>query len=52
MSLVASERCYVASLDLDFELKRSSDPLAKIGRHKKIQRNIVNILEAPITKLK
>ena len=37
MSLVASERCYVASLDLDFELNRSSDPLAKNGRHNKFK---------------
>ena len=36
----------VASLDLDFELNRSSDPLAKSGY------KIVDILQAWITKLK
>ena len=30
-SQVASGRCYVASSGLDFELNRSSDPLAKNG---------------------
>ena len=28
---VASKRCYVACSDLDFELNRSLDPLAKSG---------------------
>ena len=39
-------RCYVASSDLDFELNRSSDPLAK-SRYK-----FIDTLKAAITKLK
>ena len=42
---VASKKCYVVSSDLDFELSRISDPLAKSGY------KFVNILKAPITKL-
>ena len=45
-SPVAFKRCYVASLDLDFELNRSSDPLAKSCY------KFVDILKASITKLK
>ena len=41
---VASKRCYAS--DLDFELNRSSDPLAKSGY------KFVGILKASITKLK
>ena len=39
------ERSNVATLDFDFKLKRSSDPLAYNG-------NKINILKALITKLK
>ena len=42
---VVSERCYVASSDLDFELKRSSDSLTKSGY------KFVDILKASITKV-
>ena len=42
---VARKRCYVASLDLDFELNRSPDPLAKSGY------KFIDILKALITKL-
>ena len=45
-SQVAFKRYYVASLDLDFELSRSSDPLAKNGN------KLADILKASITKLK
>ena len=44
--LLKLKRCYVASSDLDFELNRSSDPLAKSGY------KFVDILKASITKLK
>ena len=44
--LVASKRYYVASSELDFELNRSSDPLAKSCY------KFVDILKASITKLK
>ena len=43
---VASERCYVVSSDLDFELNRTSDPLAKSGY------KFVDILKASKAKLK
>ena len=43
---VASKRCYVTSSDLNFELNRSPDPLAKSGY------KLFDILKASITKLK
>ena len=45
-SPVAFKRCYVASLDVDFDLKRSSNPLAENGV------KLAGILKASITKLK
>ena len=42
----AFKRFYVASLDVDFELNRSSDPLTTNGI------KLVDILKASITKLK
>ena len=42
---VASKRCYLASSDLDFELNRSLDSLAKSSY------KFVDILTASITKL-
>ena len=43
---VSSKRCYVASSDLDFELNRSSNPLAKRGY------KFVEILNISMAKLK
>ena len=43
---VVSKRCYVAFSDLDFEVNRNSDPIAKSGY------KFVDILNASITKLK
>ena len=43
---VASKRSNVASLDLDYELNKSSDPLAKNDN------NFTDMLKASITKLK
>ena len=40
------KRCYVASLDLNFELNGSSDPLAKNGI------KLADILKASVTNLK
>ena len=45
ISPVSSKGCYVVSLDLDFELNRSADPLAKSSN------KFVDILKASITKL-